>query len=887
MRSTLLVSLTGSETPPLPIARFEQFLEHFNDNPDALEIGRKVIDAATIAESSPDKSDLIMAALDAVSEFESFLNPLAIGEEALVGDVDQMIDESFDRMLGVAAEASHAEQSPSAFGFEIDDELREVFAEEADSLLTSMGEHLDRLAQDPSNKDALWEVRRNAHTLKGSAGIVGLTAASELAHRIEDLLDQLAETDAAPPPKIIPVLLTATECLRAMASGDATNRVAEVRDHIYRELDSMAVGGPAAVEENKADEDITIFDPAPAEEAPPAPEQAAEPRSVVRVPIEMLDELLTIAREGTAVRSQLEQKLSQLDRQADDIHNLARRLTSLSNRLESDLELSMLASDRNTVAAASGRLDAQASRDLDPLEFDRYTDVHESLRELSETAADAAEISSSVEELNDHLEQLFRTQRRSIDSLQERILRTRRISFASLRPRLERIVRLTAADENKIAELHLENSDAEIDTQLIDSLAEPLQHLLKNAVVHGIETPEARRLIGKPETGRVTVSLTDRETHIEIVVADDGAGIAPDALAARAVRTGLLPHEEAGRLSETDKLHLIFKKGLTTAEKLDLNAGRGIGMSIVREGVEAIGGTISVDTLLYGGTRFTLRLPLKLALSNALVLGVGREKVAVPLKNIERVVEFAAADIFSEAADDLVEITGKRHIVRPFCEVLGWGNGRWEADQVITALLVPAGNETYAVTVEDLIRTEELVIKAVGPPLASISSLIGAAELSTGEAVAIIDLRSLLAGHQDRAVTPLHTSDERPLVMVVDDSPSIRHLTGNILAKAGMDVMKAKDGVDALEQLDRAKSLPGVIFTDIEMPRLGGLELAARLRSSEKFRDVPVIVITSRSAEKHRDLAREAGVEEYLTKPFAEGDLVAAAHRYLRSVPAA
>src|SRR5690606_21968238 len=306
MRSTLLVALTGSEAPPLPLARFEQLLDHFLDDPEAQEIGRKVIGTARLAESTPDESDRIMAALDAVSEFESYLNPLAIGEEALVGDVDQMIDESFDRMLGVASEPEEVRAPASTFGFEIDDELREVFAEEAESLLTSMGDHLDRLAQDPSNKDALWEVRRNAHTLKGSAGIVGLTAASELAHRIEDLLDDLAETDAAPPPKIIPVLLTATECLRAMAAGDATNRVAEVRDHIYRELESMAAGGRAEVQIKRVEE-VTVFDPAPVDEAPAEPEQTTEPRSVVRVPIEMLDELLTIAREGTAVRSQLEQ----------------------------------------------------------------------------------------------------------------------------------------------------------------------------------------------------------------------------------------------------------------------------------------------------------------------------------------------------------------------------------------------------------------------------------------------------------------------------------------------------------------------------------------------------------------------------------------------------
>jgi HPt (histidine-containing phosphotransfer) domain-containing protein len=251
MRSALLVLLTGGERVPLPTESLEASLSELDKNilDDAYHLGRNVVERVREIETCDAPApELIASALDAVSAFESHLNPLAIGEEALVEDVDLLIDESFDRMLVFDPVIDSADPVQDG-GFEIDDELREVFAEEAESLLTSMGDHLDKLAVDPKDKEALWEIRRNAHTLKGSAGIVGLAAASEMAHRIEDLLDSLAESDAAPPPQIIPALLTATECLRAMAAGDTSVRVGEVRDHLFKEFDKLlALSGPAAVE---------------------------------------------------------------------------------------------------------------------------------------------------------------------------------------------------------------------------------------------------------------------------------------------------------------------------------------------------------------------------------------------------------------------------------------------------------------------------------------------------------------------------------------------------------------------------------------------------------------------------------------------------------------
>ncbi|HSI87520.1 MAG TPA: response regulator, partial [Pyrinomonadaceae bacterium] len=222
--------------------------------------------------------------------------------------------------------------------------------------------------------------------------------------------------------------------------------------------------------------------------------------------------------------------------------------------------------------------------------------------------------------------------------------------------------------------------------------------------------------------------------------------------------------------------------------------------------------------------------------------------------------------------------------LRPLSQVLGWGEMTWEAGRIITALIVSAGSSAWAVPVDSLVRSEELVIKPLGPPLDIIPDLIGAAELSTGEAAAIIDLRGhLQAGAVYRPPHAARPADVRRAVMVVDDSPSIRHMTGSVFAKAGMDVMSAKDGVDALEKLEQAQELPEIIFTDIEMPRLGGLELAARLKGSDAYRHIPVVVITSRSADKHRELAEEAGVAEYLTKPFAETDLIDAVTRHTAS----
>jgi chemosensory pili system protein ChpA (sensor histidine kinase/response regulator) len=832
--------------------------------------------------------------LDRVAAIESQLAMIRISDEGFARDMDELIDLTFvdDRSpntLIADIESSAKEPADEGDRFEIDTELLEVFAEEAENLLQNMGQNLERLVSAPDNKEALWEIRRNAHTFKGSAGIVGLRRPSELAHRVEDLLDRLAETSVAANEKIIPLLLAATECLRAMTEGEDSDRLNAVCSHLYSEFDAVLAAIHAQTNESviepRAAAVVEAARPA-ADSAPPGnaaqePPHSIEPRSIVRVSLEKLDELVAIIRELVVNRSMVEQRLAELDRQVDELFNVSRRLNSTNGRLEVDLETSLLSAGSGTrYAPISPGIHHQQRADhtaehFDALEFDRYTEFHQAIRELSETSTDASAISSSIEGIKDEFSLLLGRQRRLIDGIQERVMRVRMVAFGSLETRLERAVRVTCEDENKKAAIVVENGGLEIDTQVLDTLIEPLMHLLKNAVVHGIEYPETRRLLGKPETGQITIGLENEETHVVLTVKDDGSGIAASALKEKAVATGALSGDAANALSETEAVELIFSPGLTTAERLSLNAGRGVGMSIVRESVESAGGAVAVETAAHSGTQFTIRVPLKLALTNALLVTAGGENLAVPMKLVERMIEVSPENISETEDGPVIEYGGSAYNVRPLDGLLGFAASTGENGN-LSALLVRHATGRHALLVDTVLRSEEIVIRPLGKPLDRIRGVLGAAFLGTGELASIIDLPFLLAkgGNAPSKSTEDERVRRRRKIMVVDDSPSVRHMTSKVVTDAGWEAVAAKDGLDAIEKLNAMKELPDVILTDIEMPRMGGFEFAAVLNADECFSEIPVVVITSRSADKHRERAKENGVAEYLVKPFVEAQLI-------------
>lgn len=830
------------------------------------------------------------ALLDLISHAEAEIVKLRFPPEHEVNVAD-LVDASFDFLQLPPPDEPSAEAGPAAGEedeFEPDAEMLEIFAMEAEELLTSIESNLERLSAAPGDRDALWEVRRHAHTFKGAAGIIGLKKPSKLAHRIEDLLDHLAQKEIVPDTGILELITTATDCLRALTKGDAATAAADRAAEIYTSFDGLmarltadpaTAAEPAAAVEPAAPALVSAAPPV--ESAKPESDPASQRRPIVRVSIARLDNLVRTVRDLVVGRSAVEQRLAEFESHLETLSKTTRRLQGANAKIENDFEASMLGSFmpapflrsrsyRDDIGTTGGSSEAE---DFDALEFDRYTDFHESSRDLSEAIQECFAVGTALEALKGTLEAVIEDQRRLIEETQDKVMQIRLIKFESIATRLQRAVRVTCEEEHKKAEVIVENQDVEMDTDVLDSLVEPLMHLIRNAVVHGIEPPETRRLLGKPETGRVTVSVANRETHMELKVSDDGRGIGGAALRDRAIGSGMIAASDDG-----DLISLLALPGLTTAEKLTMSAGRGVGMGIVKESVEARGGILAVETSPQQGTTFTIRVPLAFAVTQALLVRSARSLSAVPFKVVKRILEISPSNLRQEGPSLFVEKGGLQapgfRVADHFPDTAAVENDS------SGALLIENEGEFFALIVDEILRTEEIAVKPLGKPLDKTPGVLGAAVLGSGEIVPVLDVSYFpTAEVRDRAPSPSPEPGDLPtLVLVVDDSPSVRHMTTKAVTAAGCRVITAKDGMEALEMLS-GPELPDVILTDVEMPRMDGYELAAAVTTHEVLKHIPIVFITSRASEKHMERAAELGVSEYLTKPFMESELVSTIER--------
>ncbi len=833
--------------------------------------------------------------LDMLAALGASVGRLRLDSDKFGFDVSNFVDESFD-ILQIAESADAIElieldmddwgsdAAADTSSFEIDAEMLEIFAGEAYELLRNIEISLDTLSRSPDDRDALWEIRRNAHTFKGAAGIVGFKKPSELAHRIEDLLDYLAENEVGPNEAIFGLLTRSTECLKSLTAGENTPQVAEKIAAVYEDFDAVflqlknhsVVSAAATVPQAAAE---IIPEKAAEDTAVQMARNAAQPRSIVRVSLERLDDLVKIVSDLVVSRSVFKQRLAEFDQQIGELQNSTRRLQSANTTLEMNFEASMLGGvERSYHPSSVLQLNPQPSG-FDPLEFDRYTDFHQSTRELTETTSDTFAINTALDVVKGNLESLFEHQRRLIEELQERLMRIRMVAFGALTNRLQRAVRVTCDEELKSAALTIENPEIEIDTQIVDALVEPLMHLLRNAVVHGIESSDTRRILGKPETGNINIRLVNEETHIVVQVADDGRGIAVSSLKEKAFLTGILTQEAANAMSDEEAFELMFVTGLTTAGRLNLSAGRGVGMSIVRESIEARQGTISVESLPQKGTVFTVRMPLPLAVTNVLLVKVNGQDFAVPVKLIRHIGEFAAAEINQRDGQSVLDLASGRFPVRHLSECLGIGTDDSQLDGQVNVLLLETSDMTCALIVDEIIKSEEVIIKHLGKPLESLKGVIGAAILGSGDVVTILDLPFLLKTVKKKQKPVEVAAPKKMRVMIVDDSPTVRFMTSAVVEGAGWMAITAKDGIEAMELLQSGAELPAIILSDVEMPRMDGYGLVSTIRKTAGLSHIPVIFITSRAGEKHRQKAAELGIDEYLTKPFADAELTETVER--------
>jgi chemosensory pili system protein ChpA (sensor histidine kinase/response regulator) len=620
--------------------------------------------------------------------------------------------------------------------------------------------------------------------------------------------------------------------------------------------------------------------PEPAQEK--VARQAAELRQVpqgegrqefARIDAELLEDLLNAAGEISIYQSRLSQQVTSVEFHVEEFEQTVARLREQLRKLEIETEAQIMAGHQETLVA----------RDFDPLELDRYSTIQQLSRALAESANDLDSIKELLQSVTTEAESLLVQQSRVTAELQDGLMRTRMVPFERHVPRLTRLVRQVADEEGKRAELSVEGASGELDRQVLDKMLPPFEHMLRNAVVHGIEEPDVRQGNGKPATGQLTIRLHREGAEMVIDVADDGAGLDVETIRRKAYELELLQPDS--KVADEEIMNLILTPGFSTAGKVTQAAGRGVGMDVVANEVKKLGGSLRISSVTGQGTNFTVRLPFTLAITQALIVRTGDEVYALPLPSVEGVARIPRGELENllSQSEPTYQYGEETYRFRHLGMYLGGQAAVLPKDETfVPVIMVRAGEFSAALLTDEMLASREIVVKSIGPQLASIRGVAGATILGDGSIVLILDINALVrtgAPVVELKKAAPAPSDDRPLALVVDDSITVRRVTERFLHRHGMRVMTAKDGLDAISVLQDNK--PDVILLDIEMPRMDGYEFASHVRNDDRFADVPIIMITSRVGDKHRARAIELGVNDYLGKPYQDSQLLEAIQRQL------
>ncbi|MBT8441358.1 MAG: response regulator, partial [Gammaproteobacteria bacterium] len=603
------------------------------------------------------------------------------------------------------------------------------------------------------------------------------------------------------------------------------------------------------------------------------PSRSDQRQETARIDADLLEDLLNAAGEISIYHSRLSQQISTIEFHVEELEQTVARLREQLRKLEIETEAEI----------RHGHQETLTTKDFDPLEMDRYSNIQQLSRALAESASDMTSLKDLLRNTTSEAETLLVQQSRVTAELQDGLMRTRMVPFERHVPRLTRLVRQVAMETSKRAELAVEGASGELDRQVLDKMLPPFEHMVRNAVVHGIESPQDRQAAGKPATGRITVRLHREGAEMVIDVSDDGAGLDVNAIRRKAFERELLRPDS--KVSDAEIMQLILTPGFTTAREVTQSAGRGVGMDVVANEVKQLGGSLQISSVIGQGTNFTIRLPFTLAITQALIVRAGDEVYALPLPTVEGVARVARSQLQAmlEKAEPVYEHGEQTYHFRHLGMYLGGQAAQLPDDDAhVPVILVRAGDQAIALLTDEMIASQEIVVKSLGPQLSSVRGISGATILGDGRIVLILDINSLVRAGMPivevRSAAPA-ASDQRPLALVVDDSITVRRVMERFLTRNGLRVVTAKDGIDAISVLRDAT--PDIILLDIEMPRMDGYEFATHVRNDERVSDVPIIMITSRVGDKHRARAIEIGVNDYLGKPYQDSQLLDAIARLL------
>jgi chemosensory pili system protein ChpA (sensor histidine kinase/response regulator) len=786
--------------------------------------------------------------------------------------------------VAVDATAYGQDAPATPWAGQVDPDLLEIFAEEARELLDHADGLLARWRTEPAEPSHVAGVQRDLHTLKGGARIAGLVPIGDLTHAIETLLEKpVGDRDTA---QLISALESGFDALNSMVQRVAQGQPIDYPQALINRL--LAMAGHEAL----ADETQYSAAPTAAERVPSSPksdplpellpdreeEEVRSPQEQIRVRAELLDNLVNHAGEVAIYRSRLEQQVAGYRFNLVELDQTVQRLRSQLRMLEIETEAQIIARFQREHREAGMAV-------FDPLELDRFSQLQQYSRALAESVSDLVSIQNMLDELTRQSETLLIQQSRVSAELQDGLLRTRMLPFDTMVPNLRRTLRQAAQEEGKSAQLYVEGAHGEMDRNLLDRIKAPFEHMLRNAIAHGIESPADRRKAGKPTEGSVRIRVAREATEVVVRVSDDGRGLDRQAIRARAIERGLLRADS--RPSDEQLLGLITQTGFSTASQVTQLAGRGVGMDVVANEIKQLGGSLAIESQTGKGTTFVLRLPFTLAVTQAIVVRIGETAFAIPMTSVQGVARINPDDLAARLAEDSpgFDYNGDAYGIHDLADLLGLQPSLNVDEEQLPLLLTRAGDLRAAIRIDAVIGSREIVVKSVGPQVSSVPGVLGATIMGDGSVLIILDLPPLvrhgIARREQRLAEGLSAVSTpvieelrvKSLVMVVDDSITMRKVTGRVLERHDYEVATAKDGIDAIEKLH--ERVPDLMLLDIEMPRMDGYELATHMKADPRLRDVPIIMITSRTGDKHRQRAFDIGVDRYLGKPYQEVDLLA------------
>ena len=799
---------------------------------------------------------------------------------------------------------------------DLDPDLLAIFLEEAQEIVDETNASLQEWMKKPEVVTPVQILQRGLHTLKGGAFMSGVKSLGDLAHEMENIYEGVCLKRYQGTPDVFSLLQRChdriADAVDSLQNQGKSLSVIDLVEQLKRYLSSpstfkdVALAVPvAAVKTAPVPTTVaaaaTLIDNSPDLQLPavatgvmPAmtgnfrknsAQQSAQ--EMIRVSSELMEKLINLAGETSITRSRVEMGVHSFGQTVEEMGATVQRLVDQLRRMEGELEVQILAS----YTQEGGKYE-----DFDPLEMDQYSSLNQLSKSLSESASDLFDIKATLIEKARDTETLLLQQARLNTELQEGLMSSRLVPFSRLVPRLQRIVRQTSTELHKPAELHVVNAEGEMDRTLLERIVAPLEHMLRNAVDHGLESPADRSASGKEAMGRVTLSIGREGGEIILTLADDGRGVNVDAVRKKAIERGLL--DEGATISEKELLQFLFHAGFSTAQKVTQISGRGVGMDVVQSEIKQLGGTVVIQSETGKGTTFVMRLPFTVAVSRALMVRIGEDVYAIPLSQIEGIVRASPYELETYYAPDAppfeyANIGYKLHYLGEFVHGIRVPS-LFGQTLPLPIMLVRGAEQRVAIQVDQLIGSREIVVKSVGAQLASVAGISGATILGDGSVVIILDTVAMLRAASlqkprlsqriEDVTTPVKAERSTRTVMVVDDSVTVRKVTSRLLERHGYEVVLAKDGLDAITKLEEIR--PDIMLLDIEMPRMDGFEVASLVRHNPNLIGLPIIMITSRTGEKHRERAFQIGVNAYMGKPFQEQQLLETISELLAAVAA-